>query len=85
MNLDQFVKDAGHLSLKPDTIESLRADLSASRAECERLRANSDRYEWLREHAYKLIGADRGMGPEFPYGDDLDAEIDQSRQALEPK
>lgn len=43
------------------------------------------RYRWLRLNGYELIGSDRGLGPEFPYGDELDAAIDRARRVEEMK
>lgn len=34
------------------------------------------RYRWLREKGCLLIGADRGIGPEWPYPDEVDAIVD---------
>ena len=37
---------------------------------------NVDRYLWLRDHGCLLIGADRGIGPEWPSPDEVDAIVD---------
>ena len=34
------------------------------------------RYRWLREKGCLLIGADRGIGPEWPSPDEVDAIVD---------
>jgi hypothetical protein len=37
---------------------------------------NVDRYLWLRDHGCLLIGVDRGIGPEWPSPDEVDAIVD---------
>ena len=37
---------------------------------------NVARYLWLRDHGCLLIGADRGIGPEWPSPDEVDAIVD---------
>ena len=37
---------------------------------------DAERYRWLRENGDQAIGRDRGCGPEWTYGEELDALID---------
>ena len=52
-----------------DEIATLRAQLAAAEA-------GAERYRWLRENGDQAIGRDRGCGPEWTYGEELDALID---------
>ncbi|MHB8388223.1 MAG: hypothetical protein ACYDBH_01420 [Acidobacteriaceae bacterium] len=60
-------------------IEHDKAQIVSLTAEIERVRADATRYRWLRHSGHKMIGADRGLGPEWPYGDELDVAIDAAR------
>ena len=44
------------------------------------LKADAERYRWLRVHGETMIGPDRGIGPEWTYGKELDAAIDKAKQ-----
>src|SRR5690606_24365980 len=44
-------------------------------AECERLRKDAQRYRWLRDGGWLLIGEDRGNGPEWPSAETVDALV----------
>lgn len=52
------------------------ADLRTHAAEIERNARDAERYRWLRENGERMIGDDRGAGPEWTYDDELDAAID---------
>lgn len=55
------------------------SDYEALQAECEELRKDAARYRWLRDANINTLPYDNhGMGPEFPYDDDLDAAIDDA-------
>lgn len=52
--------------------------------EVEALSADAERYRWLRDSNICLLPYhDNGLGPEYPYGQDLDTAIDAARH--EPK
>jgi hypothetical protein len=54
--------------------------LDALTAENAALKADAERYRWLRVHGETMIGPDRGIGPEWTYGKELDAAIDKAKQ-----
>jgi len=37
---------------------------------------DAERFRWLRDNGERMIGRDRGCGPEWTYGDELDQAID---------
>lgn len=43
------------------------------------------RYRWIRENGDEIIAPDRGLGPEWVYGYELDAEIDAAILSAAPK
>lgn len=58
-------------------IVALKGTIADLEAECEELRKDAERYRWLRDAKINTLPYDNhGMGPEFPYDDDLDAAID---------
>ena len=70
-------------ALKGD-LDPLFKDLADYGDENDRLRADAERYRWLRDNGHDAIGRDRGAGPEWTYGDDLDALIDAALRQEQP-
>ena len=71
-----------------DFARQLERDLSAARAECERLRKDAERYRWLRNESQSrddevpivVIWKANGHGQECCAKDELDAAIDAARK-----
>ena len=61
--------------------DQLRADLAASQAECERLRADAERYRYLRntEDGIEFRDGNNHWRSDCPNGDELDEIIDAAR------
>lgn len=74
---------AGGLSLN-QWASSAAAELRRIHAECDALRADAERYRWLRENAadYRLTQKDGYGGRELRGWDELDAAIDAARAAI---
>jgi hypothetical protein len=58
--------------------------IAALRNAAEELVRDARRYRWLRENGEEAIGRDRGMGPEWTYGDELDALVDAAIAQEQP-
>ena len=79
--------------LKDGALEDLRLRTSAlemmnaANSEAEALRKDAERYRWLRDGGFLVLPYDdHGIGPEFPYREDLDAAIDAelAKEEIQP-
>ena len=77
----RLINQAESLSERMEIADNLAEFIGTHHAELEAMARKSSRYDWLRDNGERMIGEDRGCGPEWTYGDDLDQAIDDAMRA----
>ncbi len=75
---DSMMRRVNRMRESEDGVYVRFDDYEALQAENERLRKDVERYRWIRDGGWLLIGEDRGNGPEWPPAETVDVLVDRA-------